>query len=109
MNKRVKLIFTIIIFIIMLGVLRILWMSHLSPELYTGESEAGVMDLSTFSSEEVALYPLTGEWLYFPNELLTAEEITQNKQQAHVKAYPEDWLAEKDNNEFTYGTFYMQL
>src|SRR5690625_6738602 len=84
MKKSVKLTITIFVFLLALTGIRLLWMINVSPNLNFGESEAGVMDLSSFKSEK-ALYPLAGEWLYYPDVLLSAEEIKKNPDKGHVK------------------------
>lgn len=84
-------------------------MKNLSPEINLGASEAGMMDLSTFSADEGALYPLVGEWLYFSDELLTTEEIKAKRDEAQIKTYPQDWMEESVKKDYNYGTFYTEL
>src|SRR5699024_11832335 len=109
MRRSIKLLCTILLFLLLLTSLRLLWMKNLSPEINLGASEAGMMDLSTFSADEEALYPLVGEWLYFSDELLTTEEIKAKRDEAQIKTYPQDWMEESVKKDYNYGTFYTEL
>src|SRR5699024_6998870 len=109
MRKYLKLLFIIFIFFLLLTSLRLLWMKNLSFETFSGISEAGSLDLSTYSAQDETLYPLDGEWLYYPNELLTAEESKTKIHDDETRAYPHGWIEETETTEYKYGTFYMQL
>src|SRR5690625_2416416 len=108
MKKSIKLILAIFVFFLALTGIRFLWMMNVSPKVNFGESEAGVMDLSSFESGK-ALYPLAGEWLYYPDVLLSADEIKKNPDKGHVKHYPQDWLEQSAIKDYNYGTFYTRL
>jgi len=108
MKKSIKLTLTIFVFFLALTGIRFLWMMNVSPKVNFGESEAGVMDLSSFESGK-ALYPLAGEWLYYPDVLLSADEIKKNPDKGHVKHYPQDWLEQSAIKDYNYGTFYTRL
>lgn len=110
MKRTVKLLITVCVFFLIITSFRIIWIATVSPTLNLGESVPGAMDLSSFDSEE-ALYPLFGEWIYYPDMLLTLEEIEQGiysdkSQQEH---YPQGWLDQSTTKDYNYGTFHLRL
>lgn len=99
-----------LLFLMMLAGIRLLWISQLSPLIDIGKSIPGKMDFQETESEDT-LFPLVGEWDYYPDVLLTTEEI-KSKQYGEItekKYYPEGWLEESATKEYTYGTFHLQV
>ncbi len=87
-----------------------LWIVQFSPIMNADGAVNGQLDVTEVSTKK-DLYPLAGEWMYYPDVLLTNEELQQNKfkDKAAAKVFPDDWLDIASSPNYQYGTFHMHL
>ena len=85
--KHLVLPLLIVIVILISG--RLLWHSYFQ-HLSTITAENGVLDLRDFEFNEKNTLFLNGEWDFYPNELLTPEEIQANEASQSIEV-PGNW------------------
>ncbi len=102
----------VILFLAFLLAIRWLWYSvHATPE-HPFVSQ-GVIDLRGWDFEHSRTIPLDGEWEFYPDELITHDDITnKSKHTAKYVQVPGNWksaFAEENDASYGYGTYRLRI
>src|SRR5690625_2437517 len=110
MKKYNRLFISTFVFFIVITGIRILWILQFSPMMNADVAINGQLNITELSDKS-DLYPLAGEWTYYPEKLITNEQLQKNqfKDIAETKKFPDDWFKIASSPDYRYGTFHMQL
>ncbi|WP_336822271.1 ATP-binding protein [Sporosarcina sp. USHLN248] len=108
--KKQNIIAIILLFIIALTALRLGWVWKYQTA-HDSLIEKGILDLrhSNFNEDEVVL--LKGEWLFFPSEFLTSDEIRE-KAEGNTVMVPGNWekgFPKDEQFPKGFGTYHLRI
>src|SRR5690606_9585642 len=105
-NKKLSHILTIIVFFILLTSVRFVWNSFLVIPEHPSAND-GVLDLRSFQLPQQQTITLNGEWEFYPDELLTPEEL--QTADSTYSLLPDDWITFAQNDTYKTGTFHLRI
>lgn len=105
--KKTKLFLYITIFFILLACIRLLWLNfHVIPdERYAID---GILDLSTENMPSDDVITLSGDWSFYPNQLLNQIEDIESSEKRYQPVQGE-WGNESEHASLQYGTYHLRL
>ncbi|PWA09444.1 histidine kinase [Pueribacillus theae] len=112
MTKRKIFLFTSL-FLLIITSFRIVWItSNLMPD--QPQAKRGVLDLRKWDFSESPILTLDGEWEFYPNTLLTAEQIESHSftEQKELIPVPRKWnkfIPNETNSPSDFGTYRLRI
>ncbi|WP_079909374.1 ATP-binding protein [Paenibacillus sp. 32352] len=101
----------LILFLSFLLGLRLAW-NQAFLTLSEPRPDHGVLDLRGFNLDQTASFLLDGEWEFYPNQLLTSQDIRTGSNQAAAIQVPGDWgslLDDESGSSYGYGTYRLRI
>lgn len=112
MVRSYRLAFICLLLLVVLTGLRLLWVKVLFPLDESFRAEDGVIDLRGVELTERDLLTLDGEWEWYPDQLLTQQQLASNKQSPQYITVPGNWskaLNPDSGKALGYGTYHLRI
>ncbi|MET3505784.1 hybrid sensor histidine kinase/response regulator [Halalkalibacter oceani] len=105
--KKTKLFLYITIFFIVLACIRLFWLTfHVIPdERYAND---GVLDLRSENMPSDDVITLSGDWSFYPNQLLHQTEDLESSEKRYQSVQGE-WEKGNEQASLQYGTYHLRL
>ncbi|MCM3173666.1 ATP-binding protein [Paenibacillus sp. MER 99-2] len=88
------------------------WSYQMFPVLHNYTPINGVLDLRDINLDNEPLTSLSGEWSFYPDQLLTLSEIESGSYNMTPLQVPADWSTawgDSSQNSYGYGTYHLQI
>lgn len=113
MENKTKLVYIaiLLLFFCALFSLRAAW-SDMFPIRDQTRAAEGVFDLRGVDLENAPAYFLNGEWLFYPNQLLSHADLQADKPDARLIQVPGNWRSTLDEDarlSYGYGTYRLKV
>ncbi|MEC2477199.1 histidine kinase dimerization/phospho-acceptor domain-containing protein [Bacillus cereus] len=108
MSKR-KILIVVFLFILCIVGFRSIWFKQ---SLYINQphAEEGIVNLSDITFGEKNLVTLNGEWKFYPNVLLTPDQMKENNKDYEYINVPGNWKERVDRtHQKEYGTYALSI
>ncbi|OPA79498.1 histidine kinase [Paenibacillus selenitireducens] len=106
-----KYIAIILLFLSILLGLRWAW-SEIFATSEHPQAVHGVLDLRGWDFENRSTIPLDGEWQFYPEKLISYQDISLAENQSRLIQVPGDWSSEQTNrwgSSYGYGTYRLRI
>jgi two-component system sensor histidine kinase ChiS len=112
MMKTPKILLTIVLFLLALTGIRFAWL-----QLYThsdsNKAVNGILDISGWSFDKMNVQSLTGEWTFYPQQLIDPAAPEAAASRAEMASVPGDWSKLLEEPEaagpFGYGSYRLRV
>ena len=106
-NLRISLL--LVAFALILSFTHVIWIYTTGPVAHE-DAKAGVLTLDEALIKENKMIDLNGEWAFYPNELLTPQEVAEREPKAMIHV-PESWQVNQTNQEAArgFGTYHLRI
>ena len=106
-NLRVTLL--LITFALILSLAHMVW-NHMTGPVAHEDAKAGELTLDEALIKENKMIDLNGEWAFYPNELLTPEEVATRDKKSLINV-PESWQVNQKDESFArgFGTYHLRI
>jgi sensor histidine kinase YesM len=111
-NPWLKKLTLFLLFLCVLQGLRWSWNEAFSPNLEHPRPIDGVLDLRGWDLDNSPSFPLDGEWLFYPKQLITQQDIDAGQGSPQPIQVPGDWrpaMTDDSGSSFGYGTYRLVL
>ncbi|HIW32144.1 MAG TPA: response regulator [Candidatus Paenibacillus intestinavium] len=108
----IKYIILIVLFIGLLFGFRWAWSDFFSTPSDYPQADQGIVDMRGWDLNDSKSIPLTGEWLFYPNQLISYSDIQSKEINTSYIQVPGDWASQFDNEQASpmgYGTYRLQM
>lgn len=102
----------IILFALSLTSFRILWINHFQHEKDQPLANEGEIDLREWDFSSSGIVTLSGQWSFYPNQLIDDVSTVREKDKQTFIQVPGDWsykLNDDQNNPYGYGTYHLRI
>jgi len=99
------------VFVLLLAGARLLWLGHYTPPAHPHAAK-GVLDLRGWNFAGSRMIPLDGEWAFYPNRLVTEDELQAGTAGSPVYLQPGEWRAagfNRNGSSYGYGTYRLRI
>ncbi|MFL0363981.1 ATP-binding protein [Pseudobacillus sp. 179-B 2D1 NHS] len=100
----------VLCFIVVLIGLRLSWL-YIYNDPSMPKAEKGIIDAAKVDLSKKPMQ-LKGEWLFYPEQLLTPDSLSEQKKKAVQVPIPSDWkewIQDKQKHPYGYGTFQLSI
>ena len=106
-NLRISLL--LIAFALILSFAHIIW-NYMTGPVAHQNAKSGVLTLDEALIKEDKMIDLNGEWAFYPNELLSPEEVAERKPKTMIDV-PGSWQVNRTINESArgFGTYHLHI
>ncbi|MGX9932859.1 ATP-binding protein [Virgibacillus salarius] len=108
--KKFKWVLFLFLFIIVITCLRLGWHTFY-PQNKEIQFDSGILELDKENFPVDQSISLSGKWVFYPNSLLSPEEINNSPSfpNKEYREFPKGWNKFLDGDSYKYGTFHLKI